>query len=138
MNSNIENDTLLQQLQKALKSQSVEEKLELRAIEIQLDIMAQVSTLLEERKMSRKEFADKMGKSKSFISQLFSADKMLNLKMIAQIQDIFQVKFESSFTAFADLKKKQNFSIEDFDDCVDCTEQQPYIFTLAPKTAKAA
>lgn len=53
--------------------------------------MEQVSSLLDAIHMSRKEFAEQIGKSKSFISQLFSMDKMLNLKMPAKIQDIFEL-----------------------------------------------
>ncbi len=107
-------DNLLETVNELLKFDSEDERIEFKAIAIQLDILAEVSKLMIHDNITRKELADKLGKSKSFVSQLFSGDKLLNLKMIAKLQEIFNAKFESSFKDYSVYTKKTNFSKTDY------------------------
>ncbi len=100
MNAKKDNiDTMLDSLKELFIIDNEEEKIELKASIIQLDILHEVSELMKKSKdvSNRTELAKRLGKSKGFISQLFSGDKALNLKMIAQLQEIFDVKFLPSF-----------------------------------------
>jgi len=65
---------------------------------------------MEAKNISRTELAVKLKKSKSFVSQLFSGDKALNLKMIAQFQEIFDAKFIPSFKDYSEYLVTRNFS----------------------------
>ncbi|HQF43250.1 MAG TPA: helix-turn-helix transcriptional regulator [Ignavibacteriaceae bacterium] len=114
MTSDSKVDAKIQKLNDLLAFKSSEDKLNFKAIAIQLDILAEVDNIMQERKISRKELADKLGKSKSFISQLFSGDKMLNLKMIAQLQEILECKFQPAFKSYSKPSNKINLPNEDF------------------------
>ncbi len=109
-------DELLKDVNELFQHESKEDRLEFKAAAIQLDILADVSKVLEDKKISRSDLAKALGKSKSFISQLFSGDKMLNLKMIAQIQDVLNKKFQSSFKDYSDYTKKAKFFKDDYID----------------------
>ncbi|MFN0204311.1 MAG: helix-turn-helix domain-containing protein [Bacteroidia bacterium] len=71
---------------------SQEERILFEAEKMQLDFLAEVGKILEEKKWSKKDFAEKLGVSKSFISQIFSADKLMSMKLLAQIKQLLQIK----------------------------------------------
>lgn len=99
MNVNKKSKEKINNFESLFKIENIEEKIELKASIIQLDILHEVSELMKKNiNVSNKtELAKRLGKSKGFVSQLFSGDKALNLKMIAQLQEIFDVKFIPSF-----------------------------------------
>lgn len=101
-------DTMLDSLKELFIIDNEEEKVELKASIIQLDILHEVTELMKKSNdvSNKTELAKKLGKSKGFISQLFNGDKALNLKMIAQIQEIFNVKFVPSF------KQNKSFGVK--------------------------
>ena len=92
-------DLLVSELEDVLKFENYEDRIEVKASFIQLDILNEVTELMKNSKSvsSKTELAKRLGKSKGFVSQLFSGDKALNLKMIAQLQEIFDVRFIPSF-----------------------------------------
>jgi transcriptional regulator with XRE-family HTH domain len=104
-------DLLISELEDALKFENYEDRIEVKASFIQLDILHEVTELMKNSKSvsSKTELAKRLGKSKGFVSQLFSGDKALNLKMIAQLQEIFDVKFVPSFKENASFRTK-NFT----------------------------
>jgi len=69
---------------------------------------------MEEKNISRTELAAKLKKSKSFVSQLFSGDKALNLKMIAQFQEIFNAKFIPSFKDYSEFSSSKKYNKNDY------------------------
>lgn len=91
------NKTVHEAFKNILLVKNSKEKTETIASMIQLNIMHEVYSLMQTREMNKAQLAEKLGVSKSYITQLFSADKSINLKLIAQIQDIFEVKFNASF-----------------------------------------
>lgn len=112
MNSKQKNkiDTRMEQLAELFRCENDANRAELRASLIQLEILEMVSKIMEEKDISRSDLSEKLGKSKSFVSQLFSGDKALNLKMIAQFQDIFGIKFTPGFIDSEEHKKRQKQS----------------------------
>jgi transcriptional regulator with XRE-family HTH domain len=106
-------NSMIKELGEALKFENEEDRIEVKASFIQIDILKEVKILMKEQNISRTELALKLKKSKSFVSQLFSGDKALNLKMIAQFQEIFNAKFIPSFKNYSEYNK---FSKNDYAD----------------------
>ncbi len=107
-------DSMIKELEEALAFKDDEERIEVKASFIQLDILNEVKVLMEEKNISKTELARKLKKSKSFVSQLFSGDKLLNLKTIAQFEEIFDVKFSPSFIKKNKRTNKEHYySVEE-------------------------
>ncbi len=49
---------------------------------------------MEEQQLSKADLAKKLKTSKSYITQLFIGDKLINLSLLARIQTVFNVSFE--------------------------------------------
>lgn len=98
------------ELAELLSFKDDEERIDVKASFIQLDILDEVKKIMKEKNISRTELAEKLKKSKSFVSQLFSGDKALNLKMIAQFQEIFDAKFIPSFKDYSEYLTTKDFS----------------------------
>jgi len=88
------NDVIQQQLQEILRFRDDTEKLDFEVEKIHLNIMHQIRLLMSEHDMNKKTLAEKLNTSKGYISQLFSGDKIINLKLLAKLQRIFNVQFE--------------------------------------------
>ena len=56
--------------------------------------LSEVERLLDERNINRKELAESIGTSASYITQLFRGNKMLNLETVAKFQKVFDIKFD--------------------------------------------
>lgn len=91
--SNSEIDKAFEQ---ALSFQSDEERIEHEAQMISFRFVSEIATLMEENNpiINKKELANKIGTSSSFITQLFQGNKLLNFPTLAKIQDIFNITFE--------------------------------------------
>ncbi len=107
-------DLMIKELEEALKFENEEDRIEVKASFIQLDILDEVKKLMEEKNISRTELAKKLKKSKSFVSQLFSGDKALNLKMIAQFQEIFNAKFIPAFKDYSKFSSSKKYYKNDY------------------------
>ncbi len=108
-------DLMIKELEEALKFENDEDRIEVKASFIQLDILDEVKKLMEEKNISRTELAKKLKKSKSFVSQLFSGDKALNLKMIAQFQEIFNAKFIPAFKDYSEYTQVKKYSKNNYE-----------------------
>jgi len=60
--------------------------------ELILEVTETICELLEEEKISRKELADRLGKSKGFISQLLNGGRNLTLRTVADILHVLGYK----------------------------------------------
>lgn len=107
-------DLLMEEFQEFLKFDNDEDRIDVKASFVQLDILAEVKKIMKEKNISRTELADKLKKSKSFVSQLFSGDKALNLKMIAQFQVIFDAKFVPTFKDYSEYILENQISKKNF------------------------
>lgn len=65
------------------------EMLHLRFIQV-------IITLMNERNMKRKDLAKLLNVSKSYVTQLFAAERMLNMNLLSKLEKIFDITFELS------------------------------------------
>lgn len=83
-----------QALKFALTPVDNNEKIEFDAIKIQLEFLFKIQDIMDKNGISRKDLAEKMGTSKAFVTQLFGAEKFLNMKNIAKLQNILNIKID--------------------------------------------
>jgi transcriptional regulator with XRE-family HTH domain len=102
----MKNYSIQQRLDKALKFKNQDEADQYEAEKLQLDIIAQLQEYMELNKITKADLAKKLNISKSFITQLFSGDKLLNLKILAKLQRRFNIKFT---TILIDNNNSKNF-----------------------------
>ena len=73
---------------------SEKERLLLEAQIIQLDFISRLEELMRLKGIkSKKELAERLGTSPSFVTQLFSAEKLISLKLLAKLQKVLDVKY---------------------------------------------
>lgn len=101
MNFNSNND-----IQKAFndlfKSRDEKEDIDFQAHMIMFRFLSEIEILTEERKMTRKELAQRIGTSASYITQLYRGNKLLNLETIAKLQKVFDITFDIKANANAE------------------------------------
>ncbi len=56
--------------------------------------LKQIERVLENKKLSQKDLAKKVGTSASYISQLFNDDKLPSFKMLARIELALDIEFD--------------------------------------------
>ena len=75
---------------------SEEEELEHESRMIMFKFLKELDVLSGSgRKLKKKDLAIALDKSPSFISQLYSGEKLLSLKLLAKIQKAFDITFEN-------------------------------------------
>jgi ribosome-binding protein aMBF1 (putative translation factor) len=78
----------------AIKKSDEKEDIQTDALMISYSFLSEIEILTEERKMSRKELAQKIGTSASYITQLYRGSKLLNLTTLAKLEKVFDITFE--------------------------------------------
>jgi len=76
---------------------------------IHLDFIEIINNKMLDLDYNQKCLADKLKVSEAYISKLFSAEKLLNLKTIAKIQKILDIKFYISTVDHQEICEKCNF-----------------------------
>ena len=76
----------------ALTTVDENEQIEFDAIGIQLAFLFKIQDIMDKQGISRSDLAEKMGTSRAYITQLFGAKKFINMKTIAKLQKILDVK----------------------------------------------
>src|SRR4030043_1944426 len=89
---------------------------EFRRLFAQEDLIIEVTEtlceLLEKEKISRKELADRLGKTKGFISQLLNGGRNLTLRTVADILHV--LGYRASLTAHKEEVKRQESNVIEF------------------------
>jgi len=98
-------------MKKLLQFETDEQKLQFEAEMIHLDIVFQIIRKMEEKDMNKSELAQKLKTSKGYITQLFTGDKLLNLKTLAKLQRIFNAKFKIDFVEKRKALDEQLFRV---------------------------
>ena len=93
MTSNNKQKEIKERLKSLLSFDDENDKLEFETSLIHLDIIDNIIELMNERGYTKARLAKELKTSKSYITQLFSGDKLVNLHLIAKLQRIFGVKF---------------------------------------------
>lgn len=74
--------------------------------------LSEIERLMEERQMTRKQLAQLVGTSASYVTQLFRGDRLVNIDMLARFEQALSIRFvatkESEVVALAkpSLKKQ--------------------------------
>jgi ribosome-binding protein aMBF1 (putative translation factor) len=89
-----ENEKMMNELESLLVFNSEEEKVELETALLHLKFIKVIEEAMKEESISKAEIASKLSTSKSYITQLFSGDKMLNMKMLAKLQRALDINFK--------------------------------------------
>ena len=87
---------------------------ETRAYSIMGRYLVKIEKILEERDLTQKNLAQMIGTTESFVSQIFNMNKLINLKMLAKIEQALQIKFSVSVdnTAKQVLQGKPNVPVK--------------------------
>src|SRR5690554_3773792 len=75
---------------------SAEEKTEHKAALLAIQFLGLVDAEMKAKQISKKELAQKVGTSASFITQLFMGDRKPSWTMLAKMQDALGIQFEIS------------------------------------------
>jgi transcriptional regulator with XRE-family HTH domain len=70
-----------------------------------LEVTERICELLEKDKISRKELADRLGKSKGFVSQLLNGGRNLTLRTVADILHV--LGYKASLKPFKEGEQRQ-------------------------------
>ena len=96
-------DDIQKAFQELLTPASYEEKIKDEARLIMARFLSEVEKKYKEKGWRRKDLAKKIGTSPSYMTQLFRGTKLINLEMIAKMQDALNIKFNIQSV---DLDKK--------------------------------
>ena len=77
-----------------------------------MEVTETLCELLEKEKISRKELADRLGKSKGFISQLLNGGRNLTLRTVADILHVLGHKV--TLTPYKEIRQSQKSNIIEF------------------------
>jgi transcriptional regulator with XRE-family HTH domain len=77
--------------------------------ELILEVTETICDILENEKVSRKELADRLGKSKGFISQLLNGGRNLTLRTVADILHV--LGYRASLTPFKEGGQRQESNV---------------------------
>lgn len=101
MSSKYSHDQVLQSIQPNRKKY--------KAISLSTAITMELEDLMENKGISKKELAAAAGVSPSYLSQVFSGDKLINISMLAGISNEFNVVFRMEIQD----KKSEEFLYQD-------------------------
>ena len=94
MTTSLKNKKAIQKaFQDLLEPASREEKLELETLMLSTKFLSEIQLICDKRNILKKELAEKIGTSPSYVTQLFRGNKIINLETIAKIQIELGVSF---------------------------------------------
>ena len=90
------NENILKNLESLLVFDNEKEKLELEAELLHLKFVQVIEKLMENEGVSKSDIASDLSTSKSYITQLFSGSKLLNMKTLVKFQHVLNFNFRIS------------------------------------------
>ncbi len=93
----LDRKNIQEDFKKILEFKNEDEKLQFEAEMLHLAIMNKIRILMNEKEMNKAQLAKELSTSKGYITQLFTGDKLLNLKTLVKIQRIFKVNINMEF-----------------------------------------
>jgi transcriptional regulator with XRE-family HTH domain len=88
-----ENEKMMNELESLLAFNDEKGKTELEATLLHLKFVRIIEDAMRQEGISKKILAEKLGTSKSYITQLFSGDKLLNMKTLARLEQLLDINF---------------------------------------------
>ena len=107
------NNTEIKNAFQVLFEQSAEEKVEHRAHMLSYIFLSEAEKAMERKGWSKKQLAEQLGTSASYLTQLFRGDRLLNLKTIAKIEQALSLEYQiTQQTNAAKNKQYTRFFVE--------------------------
>ncbi|QEM08741.1 helix-turn-helix domain-containing protein [Mucilaginibacter rubeus] len=104
-------NSLIEEFEDLLSFNDESEQLEHDATLLSLKFISEINELMLENGIrSKKEMANLLGKTPSFVTQLFNGDKKLNMDILAKFQKVLRTEFSISTAAKQCLLKPINLS----------------------------
>lgn len=94
MNTKLNNIVINPEFAHLLSFKNEEEKIEHDAQMISYRILSEVEKLCDDKKIKKKDLAEMVGTSKSYITQLFTGTKNINTYIMAKFENVLDVTFE--------------------------------------------
>jgi len=88
------NTKLKNEFKKALQFENEEDKIEHDSKILMFKFLSIVEHEMELKDMSKKELAQQLGTSPSYVTQLFRGTKTINLIKLVQLQYLFNIEFD--------------------------------------------
>lgn len=103
---NMKSKKIKEEFQNLLGFQTDEEKIEHRSKMIMFNFLDIVEKEMVNSQMSKKELAERLNTSASFVTQLFTGTKTINLLTIAKLEEIFGIQFQITKAQKKKVKKR--------------------------------
>ena len=100
------NTKLKSEFKKTLQFKNVVDKAEHDSKILMFKFLSLVEQEMEMRNMTKKDLAQKLNTSPSYITQLFRGTKTINLLKLAQLQNLFDIEFQIQITNKSKDRKK--------------------------------
>lgn len=91
--------------EKMFEHTSAKDSIEHGAKIIQMKILSAMENAFS-HPITKKELAIKLNTSASYITQLYRGDKLMNLEMLARIQEAFEIEFDVAVTSIRKVNVK--------------------------------
>lgn len=92
--------------------QDEKDKVEVEAHAIMAKFLSQIQEVADEKGILRKELAESIGTSASYLTQLFRGHKLMNLLTVAKLQRALDIKFQIN------IEGKDNFAVPTNDEAI--------------------
>ncbi len=111
MNTKSSKMIISEEYQDLLSFKTKEEKIEHDAQMISYRILSEIEKVCEERRIKKKDLAEMVGTSKSYITQLFTGAKSINTQIMAKFEEALDITFEIQLKlnedSYSDFLSKQ-------------------------------
>ena len=95
-----------------LFEKSPEEQVEHRAQMLSYIFLSEAQKAMDRKGWTRKQLADEIGTSASYLTQLFRGDRLLNFKTVAKIETALGIEFEMTATAPKSVDPRSGASVD--------------------------
>ena len=102
------NTKLKNEFRNALKFANQDDKAEHDSKILMFKFLSIVEDEMTLRNMSKKELAQLLNTSPSYVTQLFRGTKTINLMKLAQLQSVFNIEFEIGFVRKTEKKSNKS------------------------------
>jgi len=107
---NTKSKKIKQEFEDLLGFQTNEEQIEHRSKMIMFNFLDIVEKEMIAKQMNKKQLAEKLNTSASFVTQLFTGTKTINLLTIAKLEEIFDIKFQVTKAQVKTKKKRSRIT----------------------------
>ena len=123
MNTKLNNMKINPAFEELFSFGSKNERIEHNSQMISFRILSEVEKLCVEKKIKKKELAEMVGTSRSYITQLFRGTKQINTDIMARFEDVLNMHFEVKIK-LNDEQRRLNWEVQPSIDLNDLIEKK--------------